>query len=105
MSMYVCDKECEPSGESGQSSRQLPLIWESCHVSAARRARGTEPSHRIGGSSREPDTPAMSLTYAERTKARGMLADKQGIGSIAEELECSPAEIQALADAKPKAVS
>ena len=46
----------------------------------------------------------MPLTFAERKKARGMLADKQGIGSIAEELECSNAEIQALADAKPKPV-
>ena len=46
----------------------------------------------------------MPLTYAERTKARGMLADKQGINSIAEEFECSPAEIQALADARPKPV-
>ena len=44
------------------------------------------------------------LSFAQRKRARGMLADKQGIGSIAEELECSPEEIQALADAKPKAV-
>jgi hypothetical protein len=43
------------------------------------------------------------LTYAQRMKARGMLADKQGVSSIAEEFECSQAEIQALADAKPKA--
>ena len=46
----------------------------------------------------------MSLTYAQRQKARGMLADKQGINSIAEEFECHPSEIQALADAKPKPV-
>ena len=31
-----------------------------------------------------------------------MLADKQGITSIAEELECTPEMIQALADAKPR---
>ena len=44
------------------------------------------------------------LTKKDRDAIRGMLADKQGIGSIAEELECSVAQIQALADAKPKAV-
>ena len=37
-------------------------------------------------------------------KARGMLADKQGVNSIAEELQCEAWEIQELADAKPKAV-
>merc|ERR1719424_1358184 len=31
-----------------------------------------------------------------------MLADKQGVGSIAEELECDAAQIQALADARIK---
>ena len=46
----------------------------------------------------------MPLNYHEKRKARGMLADKQGINSIAEELDCNPSEIQALADAKPKAV-
>lgn len=46
----------------------------------------------------------MPLSYAERTKARGMLDDKQGVGSIAELFECSNAEIQALKDAKPKSV-
>ena len=46
----------------------------------------------------------MPLTYQQRRKARGMLADKQGVNSIAEELECEPWEVQALADAKPKAV-
>lgn len=52
----------------------------------------------------DPNRVGNMLTYAERKRARGMLADKQGIGSIAEELECSVAQIQALADAKPKAV-
>ena len=46
----------------------------------------------------------MPLSYAERTKARGMLDDKQGVGSIAELFECSNAEIQALKDAQPKSV-
>ena len=59
----------------------------------ARACRGADPN-RVGG----------ILTYAERKRARGMLADKQGVGSIAEELECSIDQIQALADAKPKAV-
>ena len=45
------------------------------------------------------------LSYVWRKKARGMLADKQGISSIAEELECTPEMIQELADAKPKPVS
>jgi len=44
----------------------------------------------------------MPLNYHERRKARGMLADKQGVNSIAEELECEPWEVQELADAKPK---
>jgi hypothetical protein len=59
----------------------------------ARACGGADPN-RVGG----------QLTYAERKRARGMLADKQGVGSIAEELECSVAQVQALADAKPKAV-
>jgi hypothetical protein len=46
----------------------------------------------------------MSLNYHEKRKARGMLADKQGVNSIAEELQCEAWEIQELADAKPKAV-
>ena len=59
----------------------------------ARACGGADPN-RVGG----------ILTFAERKRARGMLADKQGINSIAEELECDAAQIQALADAKPKAV-
>jgi len=43
-----------------------------------------------------------TLTYHERRKARGMLADKQGVTSIAEELDCEAWEVQELADAKPK---
>ncbi len=46
----------------------------------------------------------MPLNYHEKRKARGMLADKQGVNSIAEELQCEAWEIQELADAKPKAV-
>jgi len=49
---------------------------------------------------RETEGP---LNYHERRKARGMLADKQGVTSIAEEMECEVWEIQELADAKPKA--
>jgi len=43
----------------------------------------------------------MPLNYHEKRKARGMLADKQGVNSIAEELQCEAWEIQELADAKP----
>lgn len=60
---------------------------------SARACGGADPN-RVGG----------QLTFAEKKRARGMLADKQGVGSIAEELECSVAQIQALADAKPKPV-
>lgn len=57
----------------------------------ARACSGADPN-RIGD----------ILTFAEKKRARGMLADKQGVGSIAEELECSIDQIQTLADAKPK---
>ena len=46
---------------------------------------------------------ASSLTYAERGRIRGMLADKQSVKTIAEELECRIDEVEALQ--KPKAVS
>ncbi|KAL1510237.1 hypothetical protein AB1Y20_006563 [Prymnesium parvum] len=41
------------------------------------------------------------LTYAERARVRGMLADKQSAKTIAEEMDCDVSEVEALQ--KPKA--
>ena len=43
-------------------------------------------------------------SYATKQRVRGMLADKQAVFSIADELEVSVSAVQALADAKPKPV-
>ena len=44
----------------------------------------------------------MTLSYAEKQRIRGMLADKQSAKTIALEFEVSEADVLALA--KPKAV-
>ena len=57
----------------------------------ARACSGADPN-RIGD----------QLTFAEKKRVRGMLADKQGVAGIAEELECSVGQVQAIADTRVK---
>ena len=53
---------------------------------------------------RDLDSNMSALSYATKQRIRGMLADKQAVASIAEELEVSVSAVQALADAKPRPV-